>query len=116
MFKNKGKIILISLISMITCLLTILFILKLVNFSLVTGYILGSCFLFFSLFFMKLGIKNLIDNLNPYSYMFITTLRIGFYIVPFLISFYLPNIFNIYGLVIAFIVNWIPSVYFSKAK
>ncbi|ALD65960.1 MG406 family protein [Spiroplasma cantharicola] len=116
MLKNKGKIILISLVSMITCLLTILVLLKLVNYSLVTGYLLGSCFLYISLFFMKLAIKNLIDTLNPYNYMFIITLRIGFYIVPFLISFYLPNLFSIYGLVIAFVINWFPSVYYSKAK
>ncbi|WP_422398129.1 MG406 family protein [Spiroplasma endosymbiont of Diplazon laetatorius] len=106
LLKNKRTIIYLSLISMILILLSILTLSKVVDYSFITGYVLGSCFLHISFIFMKLATKDLTNNLNPYNYVFLSTTRIGFYIVPFLISFYLHNIFSVYGVLIAFVINW----------
>ncbi|AUM62301.1 MG406 family protein [Spiroplasma monobiae] len=117
LFKNKKTIISLSLISMILVLLTILTLLKVIDYTFITGYLLGTCFVYLSFIFMNLSIKNLTINLNPFNFIFFSILRIGFYIVPFLISIYLPIAFNVYGLLIAFVINWIPSIFLkSKSK
>ncbi|AUB31113.1 MG406 family protein [Spiroplasma floricola] len=116
LFKNKRTIIFLTFISIILVLISILTLFKVVDYTFITGYILGSIFLYISFIFMKLSIKDLTANLNPYNFMFFSTLRVGFYIVPFLISFYLPIIFNIYGLLTAFLINWIPLIFINKQK
>ncbi|AGR41753.1 MG406 family protein [Spiroplasma diminutum] len=114
LFKNKKVIMYLILIFMILIILSILAFIKIVNYTFITGYLLASCFLYFSFIFMKFAIRDLTNSLNPYNYVFFSILRAGFYIVPFLISFYLPDIFNVYGLLIGFVINWIPLVFIHK--
>ncbi|WP_422397867.1 MG406 family protein [Spiroplasma endosymbiont of Atherix ibis] len=116
LLKNKRITVFLFFILLILVLISILVLFKVVSYTFITGYILGSVFLYISFTFMKISIKDLATNLNPYNFMFFLTLRIGFYIVPFLISFYLPNIFSIYALLMAFLINWIPLIFINKSK
>ncbi|QHX36300.1 MG406 family protein [Spiroplasma sp. BIUS-1] len=116
LLKNKRALIVISLISIILVLLSILTLFKVVDYTFITGYVLGTGFLYMAILFIALSTKNLTLNLNPYNFVFFSTIRIGFYIVPFLISFYLPIAFSIYGVLIAFIVNWMPFIFIRKSS
>ncbi|WP_041618747.1 MG406 family protein [Spiroplasma taiwanense] len=102
-FKNKNYYIYLLLFLLVLLILSVLNSLKYINFSWTLGYLLGFFFTTLSIFCISFASKELTRNQNPFNYLFFSILRLGIYFVPFLISFYLPNFFSIFGILIGFL-------------
>lgn len=95
-------IIAFSLLSLI--ILVSLVVTKIIYWNWITGYFLGLVSSLIAMFMMKLAVKQLIKTENHYLYYFMYLLRLGVYIIPFLLAFLLPAIpFYFVGVIIGLV-------------
>ncbi|AKU79290.1 hypothetical protein STURON_0044 [Spiroplasma turonicum] len=99
-YKNKKFFLyLISLILVFSVILTLI-ILKKVNYPWLVGYFLGISCSWSGFFYNQFLVKKLLSTIDPFLYLMLFILKLGIYIVPFLISFYLQNIVSPIGILI----------------
>lgn len=113
-----NKNMLISILSITGILLTMILFLvsfKVVEWSWIVGFILGTATSISAIFLINFSVKSLVAFENPYFYYFLYVIRIGIYAVPFLISIYLSAYSSIFGVAIGFInLIAIPFISFKK--
>lgn len=106
MLKNffiKWKKLILTLLPVYSIILTILITLGVFNkisYSWSAGFLLSVFAGTMAFICIKVSIKTLLNEQNPYLYVFFSILRLGIYVVPFLISFYLPMYINIFSVMI----------------
>ncbi|ATI73754.1 MG406 family protein [Mesoplasma florum] len=91
-FKNStwSIILIISFLTGITLIL--LFVLKIINYSWLTGWVLGLTSFLVGIFISKKSVELLLKNENHFLFYFFFLLRIGAYATPLFIAFFNNNI------------------------
>ncbi|ATZ21318.1 MG406 family protein [Mesoplasma tabanidae] len=91
-FKNPiwSIILVISFLTGIT--ITLLFVLKIINYSWLTGWVLGLTSFLAGIFISKKSVMLLLENENHFLFYFFFLLRIGAYATPLFIAFFNNNI------------------------
>ncbi|AAT75464.1 unknown transmembrane protein [Mesoplasma florum L1] len=91
-FKNStwSIILIISFLTGITLIL--LFVLKIINYSWLTGWALGLTSFLVGIFISKKSVELLLKNENHFLFYFFFLLRIGAYATPLFIAFFNNNI------------------------
>ncbi|AVN63480.1 hypothetical protein CG006_00535 [Mesoplasma florum] len=91
-FKNPtwSIILIISFLTGITLIL--LFVLKIINYSWLTGWVLGLTSFLVGIFISKKSVELLLKNENHFLFYFFFLLRIGAYATPLIIAFFNNNI------------------------
>ncbi|WP_106078806.1 MG406 family protein [Mesoplasma coleopterae] len=91
-FKNPA-ITIIFMISFLTGMtITLLFVLKIINYSWLTGWVLGLTSFLVGIFISKKSVVLLLENENHFLFYFFFLLRIGAYATPLFIAFFNNNI------------------------
>ncbi|QGS51499.1 MG406 family protein [Spiroplasma tabanidicola] len=102
--KNIYKYLLpVYIVSTVT--LVVLLICGVIAYSWLTGFVLTLIFGLVAYIFLVYSAKKLIDHQNPYLFVFFSVLRIGLYMVPFIISIYLSEYINSFGVIIGFLIS-----------
>ncbi|WP_425057176.1 MG406 family protein [Spiroplasma chinense] len=97
-------IFLLPIVAGIVSILAVLCIFEIVGYSWITGFIIAITFGFISFICLRFAIDKIVDDQNVFTFIFLAILRIGMYMVPFLISIYLSNHINPIGVVIGFLI------------
>jgi uncharacterized membrane protein YhaH (DUF805 family) len=86
--------------------------------SLITGYILGIIGFMTIIPLITFSVKRLVETENKYFYLLLFLIRLGVIFVPFLCAIYLPNIFDVKGILIALVPlgTYFLFKYFSDGK
>jgi|GEM_PF-4989319 len=106
MMKSFFKINKINLlVHLFLCLFIILVLLiltfsSIILFSWVYGYLLALIFGLISFVLHRFSFYTFLKEENPFEFVFYSILKTGIYSIPFLISIYLLNVFNIFGIII----------------
>ncbi|WP_407696083.1 MG406 family protein [Spiroplasma culicicola] len=106
--------ILVPIYMSITITFFVLAIVGIIDYSWLFGYFLSTAFGFTSFICLKISVEKLKDNQNYFLFLFFSILRFGIYLVPFLISVYLPDAFNLFGVLIGFLYSLVLLVVFKN--
>ncbi|ATX70396.1 MG406 family protein [Spiroplasma clarkii] len=79
---------------------TALIITDIITVSWIYGLLLAVILGIVSFIFLRFSISRLVSEENPFEFIFFSILRTGIYAVPFLISVYLSEAINIFGVLI----------------
>lgn len=106
MIKSFFKINKINLLVHLFLCLFIILILLILTFSSIIlsswiyGYLLALMFGLISFILHRFSFYRFLKEENPFEFVFYSILKTGIYSIPFLISVYLLNVFNIFGITI----------------
>ncbi|AOG60016.1 hypothetical protein SHELI_v1c00610 [Spiroplasma helicoides] len=110
LFKKNIKyiyMILLPIYIALTVILVVLNLFSVIDYSWIVGFIAAAAFGFASFLLLYVSSKKLAQNQNPHLYVFFSILRLGLYMVPLLISIYLPNYVSSFGVLIGFLISLI---------
>ncbi|ASZ08868.1 hypothetical protein CK556_00615 [Mesoplasma chauliocola] len=100
-FKTKPLSIVIMIAFLTGVTMILLFALKIINYSWLTGWVLGITSFLFGIFISKKAVKLLLENENHFLFYFFFLLRLGIYATPLFIAFFNNNvIFDYCGVLI----------------
>ncbi len=122
--KNDLKLRLFVFTSLVIFIIILLFVLKffgVINYAWILGFTFFSFFNYIIITLLILRQDSVIKRQNMYEYIFYVVLIHGIYLIPFVISVYYQNIFEIkavlLGCIISIIFNIVPIKYnFFKFK
>ncbi|WP_134297063.1 MG406 family protein [Spiroplasma gladiatoris] len=105
--KNKKRILIVLLpvYVVITIALVVLSIYRVISYSWINGFILTLIIGLITYCFLVYSTKKLLETQNPFLFSFFSILRIGLYMVPFIISVYLTEYISYFGVIIGFLIS-----------